>query len=561
MKSLILIALLLVQSSVAQTLTRGPYLQMATESSVTIRWKTSTSLVGRLNLGTTVGNLNIQVDGDAPRTDHVIAVAGLSPSTTYFYSVGTSGQVLAGGTPDFRFTTGPANGTSAPTRIMAFGDSGTGGPTQIAVRDALLAFKGTRSADVWLLLGDNAYNNGGEQEYQSNFFEKYPQFLRRTPVWSCLGNHDTANQTNPAGSYPYFQIFTFPTNGECGGVASGQEHYYSFNHGQTHFICLDSMTSDRSPTGAMANWLRADLAAAGNSRWIVAFWHHPPYSKGTHDSDFETPMVQMRTNFLPILEEGGVDLILCGHSHAYERSYLLDGHYGVSSTLTPAMKKNPGDGRPGGDGPYTKPRLRGEGHHGFVQVIAGSAGSADGGNFGHPAIIQSLNVPGALIIDVDDQRLDAVMVQPSGTPAGSSFIIADSFTILKQANPDSDGDGIPDDYESSKGLDPNNAADAALDQDADEITNLEEYVLETQPAPKQRVLPRVDPLTKDTRVAFYAEIGRNYRVSSSDDLIDWIVRSSWISGDNSSQKWIDDGSALPHDKRRFYRLEVAPAAP
>jgi hypothetical protein len=561
MKSHFLIALLLIESLVAQTVTRGPYLQMATDTSMTIRWKTSTSMTGRVSLGTTTGNLDVHVDETTPGTEHLVNVTGLSPSTTYYYSLGTNGQVLAGGTPDFRFTTAPATGTSAPTRILAFGDSGTGGPTQLAVRDAIIAYQGSRPADVWLLLGDNAYNSGQEFEYQANFFAKYPQILRRTPVWSCLGNHDTANQTNPAGAYPYFQLFTFPTGGECGGVASGLEHYYSFNHGQTHFICLDSMTSDRSPTGAMANWLRSDLATAGNSRWIIAFWHHPPYSKGTHNSDIETPMIQMRTNFVPILEDGGVDLILCGHSHAYERSCLLDGHYGISTTLTPAMKKNPGDGRVNGNGAYLKPRLRGNGHHGFVQAIAGSAGSADGGVFGHPAIIQSLNVPGALIIDVDDERLDAAMVQPSGNPAGSSFIIADSFTILKQEHPDSDGDGIPNDYETAKGLNPNNPADAALDQDDDGITNLEEYILETQPSPKRRVLPRVDPVTKHTRVAFYAEADSSYRVFFSDDLIQWVPGSSWIAGDNSARAWTDDGSTSPHGNKRFYRIEIVPGPP
>ncbi len=55
----------------------------------------------------------------------------------------------------------------------------------------------------------------------------------------------------------------------------------------------------------------------------------------------------MRANALPILEANGVDLVLNGHSHSYERSKLIGGHYGSSWTLTPAMIKDGGSGRPG----------------------------------------------------------------------------------------------------------------------------------------------------------------------------------------------------------------------
>ena len=114
--------------------------------------------------------------------------------------------------------------------------------------------------------------------------------------------------------------------------------------------------SDRSPGGAMLAWLRADLAAA-SAPWIVAYWHHPPYTKGSHDSDAEPQLAQMRERFLPVLEAHGVDLVLTGHSHAYERSFLIDGHYGPSDTLAPSMVLDGGDGRPGGDGAYEKPNV------------------------------------------------------------------------------------------------------------------------------------------------------------------------------------------------------------
>src|SRR4029450_1136767 len=118
---------------------------------------------------------------------------------------------------------------------------------------------------------------------------------------------------SPTQTGPYYDIFTLPRNAEAGGVASGTEAYYSFDYGNIHFICLDSFDTPRSATGAMAQWLQRDLADTTQDG-IIAFWHHPPYSKGSHDSDTQTPLIEMRQNFLPILEAGGVDLVLSGHS-------------------------------------------------------------------------------------------------------------------------------------------------------------------------------------------------------------------------------------------------------
>ena len=172
-----------------------------------------------------------------------------------------------------------------------------------------------------------------------------------------IGNHETYTPLSN-GRFPFLDIFTQPISGEAGGVASGTERYYSFDYANIHFVCLDSMTSDRSSSGLMANWLRQDLAANTND-WLIAFFHHPPYTKGSHDSDdpfggdFELP--QMRQNLVPILESYGVDLVLSGHSHIYERSFLLNGHYGRSTTLTSAMVKDSGSGRPEDTGAYLKP--------------------------------------------------------------------------------------------------------------------------------------------------------------------------------------------------------------
>ena len=204
------------------------------------------------------------------------------------------------------------------------------------------------------MLGDNAYESGLDVEYQNAVFDMYPQTLRQSVLWPTLGNHDGAAANSSLQSGPYYDMFTLPKNAEAGGSASGTEAYYSFDYGNIHFICLESFETSRAANSAMMTWLANDLAAT-SQEWVVAYFHHPPYSKGSHDSDLDIEMREMRQNALPILEAGGVDLVLTGHSHSYERSFLIDGHYGSSSTFTQSMKKDGGSGREDGTGAYQKP--------------------------------------------------------------------------------------------------------------------------------------------------------------------------------------------------------------
>ncbi len=427
-----LIALLVLASAAlpaelqALSAIRGPYLQCGAPSHVTVRWRTDSATNSRVRCGTDPVNLNLVSDDASLVTDHVVVITGLLPETKYYYSVGTTSGALAGGGANDYFLTSPPAGAVRPVRIWAIGDAGTATANQLAVRDAFYSFNGTHPIHFWMMMGDNAYESGTDSDYQAGVFNIYPEVLRHSILWSTLGNHDTNQSTVNNDAYPYFSIFSFATAGECGGMPSGSKHYYSFDYGNIHVICLDSMTSDRSPSGAMATWLQSDLAAT-TADWVIAFWHHPPYTKGSHDSDVEGALVEMRQVFNPILEAGGVDLVLSGHSHSYERSYLLDGHYGPSNTLTATMKINAGDGRDASGGAYVKPPDLLP-HRGAVYSVVGSSGQISGGALNHPAMCVSLNQLGSLVIDINGNRLDAAFVRETGA-------IDDSFTILKDLRP------------------------------------------------------------------------------------------------------------------------------
>ena len=303
--ALLLLSPALARVAHAQSLSRGPYLQNANTSAVTVRWRTSSTADSVVRYGTTAGSLTQTVSNGTLKTEHELRVTGLAANTKYFYSVGTSATTLASGS-DYFFVTAPTG--AKPTRVWVIGDAGTGSSGQTSVRDAYYNYTGTRGTDLWLMLGDNAYSDGTDAEYQSKLFNIYGSVLRNAVTWPTLGNHDGHSASSASQTGPYYNIFTLPRSGEAGGVASGTEAYYSFDYGNIHFVCLNSYDVNRSATGTMMTWLQNDLAA-NTKDWLVAFFHHPPYSKGSHNSDTEAQLIEMRQNALPILESHGVDLV------------------------------------------------------------------------------------------------------------------------------------------------------------------------------------------------------------------------------------------------------------
>ena len=305
-------------------------------------------------------------------------LTGLAPDKDYYYSVG--GHVDEGQ----HFITAP-NSNKPPkdgnTHILIVGDSGTitdgiseefpdgeyPGQAQ-AVLEGYYAYSednGGEDVDLFLALGDNAYEAGPDEEWQKSFFELYTDILKSAATLPTIGNHemgfgvielpgslvcaiagipaescpfppndlvplplaggsaspdpasyDGNGDLQPDGSgIPYQDIFSLPAAGESGGVASGTEQYYSVDYGNVHVVSLDSQLTARDATAraTMEQWLVNDLMT--NTRdWTIVIYHHPPYSKGTiHDSDdtvdspIDRPMWDMRVEFTPIFEQYGVE--------------------------------------------------------------------------------------------------------------------------------------------------------------------------------------------------------------------------------------------------------------
>ena len=398
-------------------LSRHPYLQLATPDSMTIVWETDLPSDSLVHYGASPSTLSQSASNATVDTFHQITLTNLSPATTYYYDAGTSTRVLAGGDPEHHFVTPPV-GSTAPVHAWVVGDSGTGGARQAEVFSAMLAEAGTDEPDLILHMGDMAYGDGSHVAFTDNFFTPYRNLLRRAVTWPTIGAHElvSSNAWNETG--PYFESFVLPAGGEAGGVPSGSEAYYSFDVGNVHFMSLSYAHGSGSP---MYAWAAAD-AAATQQDWLIAFISHPPYSKSNHDSDVEVPMIRVREELLPILEGAGVDLVLSGHSHIYERSFLLDGAYGTPTSALGHLVDD-GDGSSTGDGAYSKPAGR-RPHRGTVYVVSGSGGISLFGPGGHSVMFFDEVEWGSGLLSIDGLTLSFRHVRRDG-------VISDSFEIVK----------------------------------------------------------------------------------------------------------------------------------
>ncbi len=148
-------------------------------------------------------------------------------------------------------------------------------------------------------LGDNAYSQGTRENFRACYDPTWGRHKGRTRP--TPGNHEYESP----GAFPYFEYF----GANAGPAGLG---HYSFDLGSWHAIALNSNIPVNSAS-SQAAWLRTDLASHRPSRCTIAYWHHPLFSSGPNG-----PSVNMR-DFWRILYEAGVDIVMNGHDHLYER--------------------------------------------------------------------------------------------------------------------------------------------------------------------------------------------------------------------------------------------------
>ena len=186
-------------------------------------------------------------------------------------------------------------------RFGIIGDTGTGSQKQNQLADVLFQYHNAFPFDIVLMMGDNMY--GGEQpkDFKTKFENVYRPLLdKKVKFYATLGNHDEQSQR-------FYELFNM----------NGKE-YYRFTKGNVAFYSLNSNYMDKK----QLQWLESELAK-DTSEWKICFFHHPPYSSGgKHGSD-----KQLREIVEPIFVRYGVNLVLTGHDHFYERIKPQKGIY------------------------------------------------------------------------------------------------------------------------------------------------------------------------------------------------------------------------------------------
>jgi len=224
-------------------------------------------------------------------------------------------------------------------RMIVFGDAADGSKEQAAIAKAVAA----QQPDAVFITGDLVYGRGRAAEYRQHFFPIYngeeTPLLRRVPFLGVPGNHDVPFAQWPDAS-AYFAYWSLPLNGPAlkpgapnaapvaagvhdamvaaAGPAFPRMASYSFDYGQVHWTVLDSNVYTDWESPVLKAWLEADLKAARGATWRIVALHHPLFhSSRSHLGD------QWMRPISPILEKYGVDLVLAGHVHNYQRTAPL----------------------------------------------------------------------------------------------------------------------------------------------------------------------------------------------------------------------------------------------
>jgi hypothetical protein len=206
--------------------------------------------------------------------------------------------------------------------------------------------------------GDNVYESGLDEEYQRYFFPIYnadvaspsvgAPLLRSVPFYTVIANHDVhakgpdghpiADFDRDPDALAYFTNLHLPLNGpasppqppptrgdparvgdflQSAGARFPRMSNYSFDYGDAHFLCLDSNVYVDPTDPAWHSYIEADLGGT-DARWKFVVYHHPAFNVGQ-----EHYTEQHMRVLSPLFELHGVDIVLSGHEHTYQRTRPL----------------------------------------------------------------------------------------------------------------------------------------------------------------------------------------------------------------------------------------------
>ena len=205
----------------------------------------------------------------------------------------------------------PGDWGDGPMRFAVIGDFGDDNLASLGIGGEDKVAELIKSWNVHFVVtaGDNNYPNGSATTIDANIGKYFSEFIgdyqgeygsgsATNRFWPTPGNHDWKDE----GLKAYLDYFTLP----------GNERYYDKQLGYLHLFALDSDGSE--PDGAdrdsvQAQWFQ-QVASESTACFKLAVFHHPPYSSGKHGNS-----ERMQWPF----GEWGMDAVVSGHDHVYER--------------------------------------------------------------------------------------------------------------------------------------------------------------------------------------------------------------------------------------------------
>jgi len=294
-------------------LIKGPYLQNATMSQVTIAWETAKPMDSQVDYGLS-SHLGQSVRSDEQVKLHEITLTNLEPEEHYCYQIKScnigrgmfSSEVTVSAAGTFQTAVYP----NTSFRFAVYGDSRSNPEMHGTLAERMLEME----PDFIINTGDLVKDGKEYESWETEFFKPLKDVIAHIPIFPCLGNHEN-------NSKYYFDFFSLPYN----------ESWYSFDYGNAHFIALDS-NAPYKPGSEQYQWLVEELKR-NDSVWKFVYFHHPPYSSGKHKSD-----LAIRDAWTPLFMRYGVDIVFNGHEHIYERTKPI-GYFSAPTKIYPMLTK------------------------------------------------------------------------------------------------------------------------------------------------------------------------------------------------------------------------------
>ena len=178
-------------------------------------------------------------------------------------------------------------------RFAMIGDNGTGLKPQYDIGALMSEYRAVFPYDFVVMLGDNIYGGQSPADFKRKFELPYAQLLGAgVKFFAVLGNHDGTSER-------YYKLFNMEGR-----------RYYNYKRDDVEFFALDSNYMDPE----QLNWLREQLKKS-SAKWKICYFHHPLYSDGKKHG----PDLDLRRLLEPLFIETGVNVVLSGHEHFYER--------------------------------------------------------------------------------------------------------------------------------------------------------------------------------------------------------------------------------------------------